>query len=65
MLDLLQQKGLADEVDVLDPSGSNSEEEQQQAGSVYDKMHAILGRVCEGKAGSSWQGRGLNAGKAS
>ena len=64
LLELLQQKGLADEVDMLDSISNAAQEDQQQASSVYDKMHAILSKLCEGKAGSSWQGRGLNAGKA-
>lgn len=62
LLDLLQQTGLADDVDMLDAASNNPDEDEQQTRGVYDKMHAILSRVCEGKTGSSWQGRGLNAG---
>lgn len=52
LLDILQQKGWADHVDLLehcDPATKDN---------VYLDMHNILSRLCEGKTGS-WQGRNV------
>lgn len=62
LLELLQQKGLADDINMLDTFRGNPDDNPDQAGSVYDTLHAILSKVCDGQSGSSWQGRGLNAG---
>lgn len=52
LLDMLQQKGWADHVDLLVPSNSTTQD------NVYLDMHSILSRLCEGKLGS-WQGRNV------
>ena len=52
LLDILQQKGWADHVDLLDHCDSSAQDK------VYLDMHNILSRLCEGKIGS-WQGRSV------
>ncbi|KAL3145746.1 hypothetical protein ABBQ38_015126 [Trebouxia sp. C0009 RCD-2024] len=52
LLKILQQKGLADRVDLLDLCDPTSQD------NVYSEMHNILSRFCEGKMGS-WQGRNV------
>lgn len=52
LLEILQQKGLADRVDLLDLCDHTSQD------NVYAEMHSIMSRLCEGKMGS-WQGRNV------
>ena len=52
LLDILQQKGWADHVDLLEHCDSTAQD------NVYLDMHNILSRLCEGKIGS-WQGRNI------
>lgn len=52
LLDILQQKGLADHVDLLEHCDAPLQD------NVYSEMHSILSRLCEGKL-SSWQTRNV------
>ena len=52
LLEILQQKGLAEHVDLLDLCNPSAPD------NVYSEMHSILSRLCEGKMGS-WQGRNV------
>ena len=56
LLEMLKQKGLADQVGLLDESTSANLEDGE-AEDKYARMHRILARVCEGEGKSnSWQG---------
>ncbi len=60
LLDILQQKGLADQVDLLEHAKSShaldSEGTEQMC--LYDSMHTILAKACKA---NSWQGRTAGA----
>ena len=58
LLEILQQKGLADQVGLLEHATSAVDERSDslEQENLYFSMHSILARICEGKA-SSWQGR--------
>jgi len=60
LLDILQQKGLADQVDLLEHAKSchaqGSEGTEQTC--LYDSVHTILAKACKA---NSWQGRTAGA----
>ena len=56
LLEILQQKGLAEHVELLRTGSEPNPEAQDntQQASLYSSMHDILARICEGNAGR-WQ----------
>ena len=56
LLDILQQKGLADQVDLLEHAKSchAQDSEGTEQTSLYDSVHTILAKACKA---NSWQGR--------
>ena len=60
LLEILQQKGLADQVGLLEHANlpSTGGQDATEHASLYQRMHSILARICEGKP-NSWQGRNI------
>lgn len=60
LLDILQQKGLADQVDLLEHANSSHTHvsEGTEETCLYDSLHTILAKACKA---NSWQGRTAGA----
>lgn len=54
LLELLQQKGLADQMDLLEHVSQAQDTLTPKQDSLYGSVHNILARVCKA---NSWQGR--------
>lgn len=65
LLDILQQKGLADQIDLLEHAKSSHAQDSEGAEQtcLYDSVHTILAKACKA---NSWQGRtaGVRSGGA-
>ena len=60
LLDVLQQKGLADQVDLLEHAKSSHAQDSEgtEQTNLYDSVHTILAKACKA---NSWQGRTAGA----